>query len=156
MYPYPYYCTTARGSTYPFNLNRLVLLQKRVIRIIFKNTFDAHTDPIFRDLKLLKLDQYTCSRQGNSCTYTKRFTPDYFPSIHEVHRCNTRRAKSYYLPFCWTNTRHCYINYQGPKFFNTLSSDISSCSSVSTFSSKLSAPPYLYVKLPFLYYLRYL
>ena len=49
VYPYLYYCTIAWGSTYPSNLNRLVLLQKRVIRIINKDTFDAHTDPIFRD-----------------------------------------------------------------------------------------------------------
>ena len=49
VYPYLYYCTIAWGSTYPSNLNRLVLLQKRIIRIINKDTFDAHTDPIFRD-----------------------------------------------------------------------------------------------------------
>ena len=32
VYPYLYYCTIVRGSTYPSNRNRLVLLQKRVIR----------------------------------------------------------------------------------------------------------------------------
>ena len=56
VYPYLYYCTIAWGSTCPSNLNRLVILQKRVIRIINKDTFDAHTDPIFRDLKLLRVD----------------------------------------------------------------------------------------------------
>ena len=52
VYPYLYYCTIEWGSTYPSNLNRLVLLQKRVIRIINIRTqvFDARTDPIFRDL----------------------------------------------------------------------------------------------------------
>ena len=38
------------------NLNRIALLQKRVVRIINKEKFDAHTDPIFKELKILKLD----------------------------------------------------------------------------------------------------
>ena len=31
-----------------FNVNRIALLQKRVVRIINKEKFDAHTDPIFK------------------------------------------------------------------------------------------------------------
>ena len=32
------------------NLARLVILQKRVVRIIANSNFDAHTDPIFKTL----------------------------------------------------------------------------------------------------------
>jgi hypothetical protein len=34
VYPYFNYCITIWGSTYPSNLNRLILLQKKVIRIL--------------------------------------------------------------------------------------------------------------------------
>jgi hypothetical protein len=37
------YCILVWGSTYPSNLNRIVLLQKRVIRIINHEVYDAHT-----------------------------------------------------------------------------------------------------------------
>ena len=40
-----YYCTSVWGSTYQSNLKRLITLQERVITIISKSTFDAHTNP---------------------------------------------------------------------------------------------------------------
>ena len=54
VYPYFQYCIIVWGSTYPTNLNRLILLQKRIVRIVNKKPFDAHTDPLFKDLKFLK------------------------------------------------------------------------------------------------------
>ena len=56
VYPYLQYCITVWGSTYPTNLNRLVIPQKRVIRIIDKQRFGVHTSPIFNELKTLKLE----------------------------------------------------------------------------------------------------
>ena len=55
VYPYLVYCASVWASTYPTNLNRLVLLQKKIIRIISKMPFDAHTDPIFKSLQIMKL-----------------------------------------------------------------------------------------------------
>jgi hypothetical protein len=48
------YCITVWGSTYPTNLYRIVLIRKRVIRVISNEAFDAHTDPIFHKLCILK------------------------------------------------------------------------------------------------------
>ena len=42
------------ASTYKSNLVRLEILQKRVVRTIAKTHFYAHTDPIFRNLGILK------------------------------------------------------------------------------------------------------
>ena len=55
VYPYLHYCIIVWGSSYKTNLCRLVSLQKRVIRIISKSAFDSHSDPIFKELELLKL-----------------------------------------------------------------------------------------------------
>ena len=57
IYPYMQYCILVWGSTYPSNLNRIVLLLKKVVSIIWKETYDAHTDPIFEKLKILTFDQ---------------------------------------------------------------------------------------------------
>ena len=55
VYPYLFNCISVWESTYPSNLNRIFLLQKKVIRIISKSAFDAHTEPIFKLLKIIDL-----------------------------------------------------------------------------------------------------
>ena len=50
VYPYFTYCNLVWASTYRANIIRLEILQIRVITTIAKTTFDAHTDPIFRNL----------------------------------------------------------------------------------------------------------
>ena len=49
-----HYCM---GLYVPQNLNRVVLLQKRAVRIVSKEAFDAHTDPVFKVLKILKFEK---------------------------------------------------------------------------------------------------
>ena len=46
IYPYLYYCNIVWASTYKSNLRRLVIVQKRIIRIINNSHFNAHADPI--------------------------------------------------------------------------------------------------------------
>ena len=41
------------ASTYPTNLNLLILLQKKVIRVLGNEDFYAHSSPIFKSLKIL-------------------------------------------------------------------------------------------------------
>ena len=54
IYPYLQYCNLVWAYTYPSNLSRLVILQKKIIRIICKTDYKAHTNPYFIDLSLLK------------------------------------------------------------------------------------------------------
>ena len=54
VYPYFFYCKLVWTSTYRTNLSRLVILQKRVVRTIAKTQCYAHTDPIFKNLGILK------------------------------------------------------------------------------------------------------
>ena len=52
--PYLNYCNLVQASSYKTSLQRIVILQKRVIRIVNKSDYCAHTDPIFKKLNLLK------------------------------------------------------------------------------------------------------
>ena len=116
----------------PPTLTGSFFFRKRVIRIINKETFDAHTDPIIKDLKLAEKSMYLYK----SGLFPKYFH-NYFPLINEVHSYNIRSAKLFCLPSVIgrTNIRQFSIKYQGPNFFNTL--NICSCSRVSTFNSQL-------------------
>ena len=40
----------------PYHLRRLVLLQNRIVRVISKKGFGAHTEPLFKNLMILKLE----------------------------------------------------------------------------------------------------
>ena len=70
IYPYLYYCNIVWASTYKSYLRRLVILQKRIIRIINNSHFNAHADPIFKDLGILKFTDIHLLQLGlfmNSC-----------------------------------------------------------------------------------------
>jgi hypothetical protein len=54
VYPYLQYCNIVWASTYASNLTRLVILQKRIVRILNNSSFDSHTNLIFKNLRLLK------------------------------------------------------------------------------------------------------
>ena len=50
------YCMEIWGNTYKYNLKGKVLLQKKAIRIISGANRLVHTNKLFYDLKLLKLN----------------------------------------------------------------------------------------------------
>ena len=138
VYPYLQYCITVWGSTYPSNLYRIVLIQKRVIRVISKEAFDAHTDPIFQKLCILKFtDVYLLQLGTFMYKYNNNLLPltfdNSFIKINQIHTYNTRTSKQYYIPTCRTKIRQFSANYQGPLFL------IHYCdaSTVSLFQSKL-------------------
>ena len=142
MHPYLQYCLIVWGSTYATNLKRIVLLQKRIIRIINKETFNAHTDPLFAEVKILKFEKiYLYQLEKFMYLYQNNLLPKSFENLFlrtsQVHNYNTRHSDLYHIPFCRTNIRKFSVSYQAPKFFNTLSYDVRNASSVSLFQSKL-------------------
>ena len=69
IYPYLSYCTIIWGCAYQTHLNPLFIQQKRTIRTIVNAGFRDHTDPHFKALKLLKVqDIYINSSLGAICS----------------------------------------------------------------------------------------
>ena len=140
--PYLYYYNLAWGGTYKSNLQRIVILQKRALRIVSNSTYDAHTGPIFKELKLLKFHDIHSFQLGifmfsfKYSTLPSKFN-NFFLLNSQIHNYNTRNAQSFRLPLCRTNTRKFSIYFQGPKFYNSLNSDITSSSSSASFKRKL-------------------
>ena len=56
FYPYLDYGLILWGGAAVTNLDKVVKLQKKAIRIIAKKGYNAHTPPIFSDLKILKFN----------------------------------------------------------------------------------------------------
>ena len=97
---------------------QVALLQKRVVRIINKEKFDAHTDPIFKELKILKLDDIYLFHLGKFMyLFQNNLLPRPFGNLilrtNQVHTYNTRSSNQnlFYVPFCRTNLRQFCVHY---------------------------------------------
>ena len=139
VYPYLYYCNLVWASTYHSNLHCISLLQKRVVRIINRSDFDAHTDPIFKQLHIMKFHNICSLQMGQFMfSYKHGLLPVNFDSFlilnSEIHNYLTRNTKSFQLPLCWTNICQFSIWCQGPKFFNSLEHEIANSISFQSFS----------------------
>ena len=140
--PYLYYCNLAWGGTYKANLQRIVILQKRALRIVNNSTYDANTSPTFKEHKLLKCRDIHSFQLGFFMFSLKNSTlPSKFNNLFlinsQIHNYNTRNAHSFPLPQCRANTRQLSIYFQGPKFYNSLNSTITGSSSSASFKRKL-------------------
>ena len=117
--PYLYYCNLAWGGTYKANLQRIVILQKRTLRIVNNSTYNANTSPIFKELKLLKFHDIHSFQLGffmfslKNSTLPSKFN-NLFPINSQIHNYNTRNAHSFRLPLCRTNIRQFSIYFRGP------------------------------------------
>ena len=108
--PYLVYCVSVWGSTYPSNLKRILLLQKKVVRIISGSAFDAHTEPIFKQLKILKLCDIFRFQVGKIMfLFKKGRLPIAFNNLFlirsQLHSYITRNSSSFYTFSCQINIK---------------------------------------------------
>ena len=144
IYPYLQYCNLVWANTYQTTISRLSILQKRIIRIVNKSDFLAYTNPIFKELYLLKLEdirilqisQLMFTVRNNSSLITLK---DMFTLNNQIHSYNTSSSKSFHLPRTRTKLRQFSIKYQGPNTLNSLNSDIKESVNYSSFTKKLKS-----------------
>ena len=104
-------------------------MQKRIIRIISKSTFDSHSDPIFKELELQKLSDIKQLELGkltfsfDQSLFPSKFN-NYFSLNKQVHSYAVRYASDFHLPFCRTNLHKFSVSFQGPTYYNSLENDI--------------------------------
>ena len=102
---------------------RIFILQKKAIRIIYNSTYNAHTDPIFKKLKLLKVkDIFMIQSLKFYYKYSNNKLPGYFTNmfqnINEVHGHNTRASQSMYIPRTRHNKTSKSARYSIPEIIN--------------------------------------
>ena len=103
----------------------LLRMQKKVIRLITFSDFDAHTSPLFFQLKLLKLQDHI---KLQTLYFMHQFFIDKLPKIFDSffiktsdkHNVNTRFATrtTFYVPKIRTNYVKFNIRYNGPISWN--------------------------------------
>ena len=93
---------------------RVAQLQKRCVRIVNKSSFLAHTNPIFKNLKLLKVSDIFVHKQLKFYfDFINNQLPEYFTNFQiipafEIHSYNTRNRNYIFRERTnLVNTRNC-------------------------------------------------
>ena len=102
-------------------------MQKKVIRLITFSAFDAHTSPLFSQLKLLKIQDHIklqtlyFMHQFLTGKLSKIFD-SFFIKTSDKHNVNTRFAtrSTFYVPKIRTNYGKFNIRYNGPILWNEI------------------------------------
>ena len=122
-------------------LRPLYALQKRAIRIIGGAGHNAHTPPLFKRLKILKIEEIYCHRLHillYKAYNNKLPTPIQSMFSLNVNRRNTRNSEHcFLLPRRGTRVHNNRPSVCGPRMWNALPPHIKSARSIVTFS-KLS------------------
>ena len=142
IYPFLNYCNLIWGSAYNSTLMPLTILQKKCIRLICNVDFFAHTDPLFKQTKLLKLNQMyilNCAKFGYSCYNSNSYSNFRIRMIQnsQFHRYDTRRKNDIRTPY--ERLQICQNSFliKSIKLWNIIPNDIKQANSKSYFNSRM-------------------
>src|SRR6218665_872044 len=147
IFPYLTYCNVVWASNYKSRLSRLVILQKRAIRVVARVSSREHTGPIFSRLKILNIEQIKTFQVGEFMyKYHHGLLPlafmGFFKFSTEIHSYFTRNAGAYSTQFFPSNTRLFSIKHVGFLTWNKLPPYIQLLPNVRMFKKNSYAPLY--------------
>ena len=123
--PYIEYGISLWGSASKSNINPLYVKQKKAIRIITKASYNSHTQPLFKEQKIITLEDVF---KLNVC----KFMYDYhnhnlpksllnlFVTNNDIHTHNTRQSNDPHIRGRRTFQAGQSITHRGPHLWNTL------------------------------------
>ena len=140
--PHLDYGITFWGGAHNTNLNKLTVIQKKVIRNITNSKYNQHTDPLFKELKILKLKQlYTLQAAKLIYKATQGELPKPLVKLYkpntEIHQHNTRQHNNPHIRYRRTQRASNQINHKGPEIWSNLNNHLKSCTNTKTFTNSL-------------------
>ena len=127
--PYLLYCCEVWGNASKYLIDRVVVLQKRAIRIISKSEYKAHTLPLFIKYNLLKFVDIVKFKILLLMYKAKEGSlPDnlqMFFKIKTSDTISTRQDGKFYVAYARTKIKANCISICGVKLWNNLNVDIS-------------------------------
>ena len=143
IYPHFNYCVIVWGAASKTLINKIILLQKKALRIIDRAHYLSHTTPIFKKYKLLQFyDIYKYYCTSFVFKYKYNLLPDVcksllIPTERNLDSHNLRIIPDFITPKYRTNMREKCITIQGPSFWNTLPNEITTANSIYIFKNKM-------------------
>ena len=142
IYPYFTYCNVTWAANYRSNLDCLVKLQKRIVRIISNSNFNEHTAQIFCDLHIMKFESIHKFVTGVFMFKTinnlmPNFMRDLFVENQNIHDYDTRQKHNIHIFNYRTNIKFFSIKSNGPIVWNEIPHHIRQVPSIHIFKRKL-------------------
>ena len=142
IYPYLTYCIVIWGCANMSTLHKLVILQKRAIRIVTCSSYLAASNPLFVRLRLLKLsDIYRLQLAVFMFKYLNFLVPlscrVYF-KLNNAPVHHTRVSHCFFVPSFRTIIREHCITVSGPRLWNGLPLSIRSCNSFTKLKQQIT------------------
>lgn len=145
IYPYLYYGIPLWGSTYNTHKKKLITAQKRIIRIISGAKYNDHTNPLFQEGNILKLDDIY---KVEVCKVAYKFKQNLLPLPlkhlftlnSDIYVRESRQSNDFHVKKCRTTLASQHISCKGPQLWNALPSELkcSTNGSLKRFVSALS------------------
>jgi len=118
------------ASTYNSRLTKLIMLEKRALRVIARTSPPGiNSEALFAKLQLLKLHQIKLLQIGTFMfSYNHSLLPsnfkNYFQCGSDIHTHYTRNSSKYRPPFAHLNSRRFSIKHVGPSVWNEIPTDL--------------------------------
>ena len=129
VYPYLIYGNEIWGGTNDCHIKPLILLQKKIVRIITKSDYLAHTNPLFKATNILKITDI-----HKFMIATKMYKMNESNNvIRPSHSYSTRTANNLLPTYHRLTMTQRNLSYIGPRLWNTIPADIKNSKNVSQF-----------------------
>ena len=135
--PHFIYCVTIWGNTYNKYLHKIHLVQKKVIRIITRSEFYAHTTPLFRAKHIMTI--YSLHDYFTGIFVYKSLNNDLPLSLCNLFFRNTSERSSHNLRSVYHRKKSTQFSIKivGTKIWNNLSRECKQCVALKSFKKML-------------------
>ena len=140
-YPYMIYCNQVWGNNYPTIINKLVLIQKKLVRIITCSPYRAHTEPLMYAYKILSstdINTYLTGTFMYQCIHkdAPELFLNFFSTNSDYHDRDTRHSSDLHVPYGRLDVRKFSIIIHGANVWNSLPNQIKNAQSVHVFKQQ--------------------
>ena len=126
------------GSVCQSDFNKILIVQKKVLRVIEGIGYRDHCGHLFLKYNLLKLSDVRRLEMAKFIFYDINFLNVFnFQNRETIHNFHTRNSSSLVLPYCRTNILLNSVFYAGVQFFNSLPNSLKSINSYPSFKFNL-------------------
>ena len=128
--PHLTYCREIWGNTYTSNLQGVVTLQKRIVRLIHGAAYNAHTNMLFYGSKILKfhdlvqLSMAVVMHKAYNSTLPPNIQNLFSIKLQNESKMTTRQTNKFIQPRPRTTLKSMCISIRGVKLWNSLDSEI--------------------------------
>ena len=130
VYTHLQYCVTSWGAAAPSHTKKIITKQKKILRLMTYSSFNSHSDPLFKSLKILKIEDILNLKTAMDMYVNIKFdkensknpTNNKLIPLHNFYKYNTRSKadEQYYVPSVSKNIGKTTLNYLRPYTWNKI------------------------------------